>query len=69
MFSRPDAGVLLALYRRHERAAHHGELQQMFGAAVNVGAEVEHCGVAVALHAACTVAMAGRSMPSSVLSR
>ena len=37
-----DARARLALHRAHERRAHDGELQQLLGRAVGVGAEVEH---------------------------
>ena len=49
MLSRPDRRLVLAFDRADQGAAHHGELQQVLGAAVDVGAEVEDGGVAVAL--------------------
>jgi hypothetical protein len=45
----PDARVLLAVDGRDQRAAHHRELQQVLGGAVDVGAEVQHGGVAAEL--------------------
>mmetsp|Transcript_1251 Transcript_1251/g.3581 ORF Transcript_1251/g.3581 Transcript_1251/m.3581 type:complete len:368 (-) Transcript_1251:709-1812(-) len=41
-----DARFLDAIDRRHQRTAHHRELQQVLGRRVDVGAEVEHGGEA-----------------------
>jgi len=44
MLSKADAGLLVAIERAAQRAAHHRELQQVLGAAIHVRAQVEHLG-------------------------
>src|SRR5690606_29319002 len=39
-----NARTLDAINSGHQRRAHKGELQQVFGSAVNVGAKIEHGG-------------------------
>ena len=41
-----DAGAFLVLHGRYQHGAHDGELQQMLGRAVDVGAQVEHVDLA-----------------------
>src|SRR5690606_12502085 len=37
-----DSGTLFAIQYGHQRRTHDGELQEMFGRAVDIGAQVEH---------------------------
>ena len=45
----PHRRVFLAVHGRRQRAAHHGKLKQVFGAAVDVGPQVEHGRESIAL--------------------
>ena len=60
--SRPTRGLAHAQHDPREDLAHHRELEQVFGAALDVGAEIENDHRALAAPA-CTEAIAGRSMP------
>ena len=63
-----DGWVLrIIVEHRHQGRAHHGELQQVLGRAIHVGSRSSTV-VAPPFWFRDLVAMAGRSMPSSVLS-